>query len=141
MPPDESRNEGTSSLSERPNAGAQTFGSFGAFAKGTRCKSETASRNTRKNGYTPKTPRAWSALKPPSPISSKKTPADAGVSVSAERIISCRSRQPSWYGLRRSSSPGCCCSWPRISCLRCFQNSMLLFFFNLNSFPISALPA
>jgi len=36
-----------------PNAGAKTFASFGAFAKGSRCKSETASRNTRSNGYAP----------------------------------------------------------------------------------------
>ncbi len=40
-----------------PNVGAQTFGSFGAFAKGTRCKSETASRNTQKNGYSPQPPQ------------------------------------------------------------------------------------
>ena len=49
-----------------PNAGAQTFASFGAFAKGSRRKGETASRNTRSNGYTPKTPRTWSAQRPPS---------------------------------------------------------------------------
>ncbi len=55
MPPDESRNEGTPSPSEGPNAGAQTFGYFGAFAKVTRCKSETASGRTRRNGYTRKT--------------------------------------------------------------------------------------
>jgi hypothetical protein len=30
-----------------------TFGSFLAFEKGTRCKSETASRRYRKNGYAP----------------------------------------------------------------------------------------
>ena len=40
-----------------PNVGAQTFGSFGTFAKGTRCKSETASRNTKKNGYSPQPPQ------------------------------------------------------------------------------------
>jgi len=34
-----------------PNAGAKTFGYFGAFAKVTRRKGETASRNTRSNGY------------------------------------------------------------------------------------------
>jgi len=50
MPPDESRNEGTPSQSEVPNAGAQRFGSFWAFAKGTRRKGETASGNTRRNG-------------------------------------------------------------------------------------------
>jgi len=54
MPPDESRNEGTPSFSEAPNAGAQTFGSFGAFAKGTRRKGETASGSTRRNGYSHK---------------------------------------------------------------------------------------
>ena len=52
-------------LASGPNVRAQTFGSFGAFAKGTRCKSETASGNTRSNGYTPKTPRTWSAQRPP----------------------------------------------------------------------------
>ena len=51
MPPDESRNEGTPSQSEVPNAGAQTFGSFGAFAKGTRRKGETLSGRYRSNGY------------------------------------------------------------------------------------------
>ena len=34
-----------------PYAGAKTFGYFGAFAKVTRRKGETASRNTRSNGY------------------------------------------------------------------------------------------
>jgi len=33
-----------------PYAGAKTFASFGAFAKGSRRKGETASRNTRSNG-------------------------------------------------------------------------------------------
>jgi hypothetical protein len=36
-----------------PYAGAKPFGSFLAFEKGTRCKSETASGNTRSNGYAP----------------------------------------------------------------------------------------
>ncbi len=45
MPPDESRSEGTPSHSEAPNAGAKPFGYFGAFAKVTRRKGETASRN------------------------------------------------------------------------------------------------
>jgi len=53
MPPDESRNEGTPSHSEVPNAGAKPFAYFLAFEKVSRCKSGTASRNTRKNGYTP----------------------------------------------------------------------------------------
>ncbi|RIJ12715.1 hypothetical protein DXT77_04405 [Pseudomonas sp. 91RF] len=48
-----------------PNAGAKRFGYFWASAKVTRCKSETASRNTRRNGYSPKTPKAWSAQRPP----------------------------------------------------------------------------
>ncbi len=52
-PPDGHRSEGTLSLSEVPYAGAKPFGSFLAFEKGTRCKSETASGNTRSNGYTP----------------------------------------------------------------------------------------
>ena len=54
MPPDESRNEGTPSLGEVPNAGAQTFGYFGAFAKVTRRKGGTISGRYRSNGYTPK---------------------------------------------------------------------------------------
>ncbi|AWA41331.1 hypothetical protein DBV33_22960 [Pseudomonas fluorescens] len=66
MPPDQSRNEGTPSHSEAPNAGAKPFGYFGAFAKVTRCKSGTASRNTRRNGYSPKPKTAWSAQRPPS---------------------------------------------------------------------------
>ena len=55
MPPDGHRSEGTLSLSEVPYAGAKPFGSFLAFEKGTRCKSETASGITRSNGYAPKT--------------------------------------------------------------------------------------
>jgi len=35
--------------------------------KVTRRKGGTEIRNTRKNGYSPKTPRAWSAQRPPSP--------------------------------------------------------------------------
>ncbi|PMX01463.1 hypothetical protein C1X59_11210 [Pseudomonas sp. FW215-R2] len=65
MPPDESRSEGTPSLSEVPNAGAQRFGYFGAFAKVTRRKGETASGSTRSNGYSQRTPKAWSAQRPP----------------------------------------------------------------------------
>ncbi len=74
MPPDESRNEGTPSPSEGPNAGAQTFGSFGAFAKGTRRKGETASRSTRRNGYERNKTGTWSAQRPPSPNQSRKCP-------------------------------------------------------------------
>jgi hypothetical protein len=51
MPPDEYRSEGTPSLSEGPYVRGETFGSFGAFAKGTRRKGETASRRYRRNGY------------------------------------------------------------------------------------------
>jgi hypothetical protein len=51
MPPDEYRSEGTPSLSEGPYVRGETFGSFGAFAKGTRRKGETASRRYRSNGY------------------------------------------------------------------------------------------
>jgi hypothetical protein len=51
MPPDESWNEGTPSLGEVPNAGAQPFGYFLAFEKVTRCKSGTVIRRTRRNGY------------------------------------------------------------------------------------------
>ncbi len=48
-----------------PNAGAQRFGYFLAFEKVTRCKSGTASGNTQKNGYSQRTPKAWSAQRPP----------------------------------------------------------------------------
>ena len=50
MPPDEYRSEGTPSLSEGPDVRGETFGSFGAFAKGTRRKGETTSRHNPKNG-------------------------------------------------------------------------------------------
>ncbi|WP_218060136.1 hypothetical protein, partial [Pseudomonas bananamidigenes] len=40
-----------------PNAGAQPFGYFLAFEKVTRCKSGTASRHTRSNGYSPNQPK------------------------------------------------------------------------------------
>ncbi|MGF6202244.1 hypothetical protein QF012_004286 [Pseudomonas laurylsulfatiphila] len=53
MPPDECRSEGTPSLSEGPYVRGETFGSFGAFAKGTRRKGETISRRYRRNGYVP----------------------------------------------------------------------------------------
>ncbi len=52
MPPDGHRSEGTLSLSEVPYAGAKPFGlPFRRLEKVTRCKSETASGNTRSNGY------------------------------------------------------------------------------------------
>jgi hypothetical protein len=52
MPPDESRNEGTPSQSEVPNAGAQTFWLLlGRLPKVTRRKGGTISRNTQNNGY------------------------------------------------------------------------------------------
>jgi hypothetical protein len=51
MPPDGHRSEGTRSLSEAPYAGAKPFGSFLAFEKGTRCKSETIISRYRSNGY------------------------------------------------------------------------------------------
>ncbi len=51
MPPDECRSEGTPSIGEGPYVRGETFGSFGAFAKGTRRKGETASRRYRRNGY------------------------------------------------------------------------------------------
>jgi hypothetical protein len=53
MPPDECRSEGTPSLSEGPYVRGETFGYFGAFAKVTRRKGETASRRYRRNGYAP----------------------------------------------------------------------------------------
>jgi hypothetical protein len=67
MPPDECRNEGTPSPSEVPDAGAKTFASFGAFAKGSRRKGETISRHHRSNGYAPSHPKTWSAQRPPRP--------------------------------------------------------------------------
>ena len=48
-----------------PYAGAKRFGYFWASAKVTRRKGETVSGNTRSNRYTPKTPRTWSAQRPP----------------------------------------------------------------------------
>jgi hypothetical protein len=51
MPPDGHRSEGTPSLSEVPYAGAKPFAYFSAFGKVSRCKSETASRRYRRNGY------------------------------------------------------------------------------------------
>ena len=66
MPPDEYRNEGTPSLSEGPDAWGETFGPFGAFAKGTRRKGETISGRYRRNGYVHNPPRTWSAQRPPS---------------------------------------------------------------------------
>jgi len=54
MPPDGHRSEGTLSLSEVPYAGAKPFGlPFRRLEKVTRCKSETASGSTRRNGYSP----------------------------------------------------------------------------------------
>ena len=53
-PPEQCRSEGMPSLGEAPNGGAKPFGSFLAFEKGTRCKSETASRRYRRNGYVPR---------------------------------------------------------------------------------------
>ena len=54
MPPDGHRSEGTLSLSEVPYAGAKPFGlPFRRLEKVTRCKSETASGDTRRNGYAP----------------------------------------------------------------------------------------
>ncbi|PWK39912.1 hypothetical protein C7534_11132 [Pseudomonas sp. OV226] len=55
MSPDGYRSEGTLSFSEVPYAGAKPFGSFLAFEKGIRCKSETIISHHRSNGYTPKT--------------------------------------------------------------------------------------
>ncbi|EUB74367.1 hypothetical protein PMI27_000543 [Pseudomonas sp. GM41(2012)] len=52
-PTEQCRSEGMPSLSEAPNGGAKRFASFWASAKGSRCKSETASRHHRSNGYVP----------------------------------------------------------------------------------------
>jgi hypothetical protein len=58
MPPDGHRSEGTLSLSEVPYAGAKPFGlPFRRLEKVTRCKSETASGSTRRNGYSPNPPK------------------------------------------------------------------------------------
>jgi hypothetical protein len=59
-------------LASGPYAGAKPFGlPFWRLKKVTRCKSETASGNTRSNGYTPKTSRARSAQRPPRPPKNK----------------------------------------------------------------------
>src|SRR6188768_553423 len=51
-----------------PNVRAQTFWLLlGRLPKVTRRKGGTLISNTRSNGYPPKTPRAWSAQRPPSP--------------------------------------------------------------------------
>ena len=58
MPPDESRSEGTPSLSERAERWDKPFFAyfFEAFVKKvSRRKGETVISNTRRNGYTPKT--------------------------------------------------------------------------------------
>ncbi|TPG77858.1 hypothetical protein EAH72_23310 [Pseudomonas caspiana] len=52
-PPEQCLRYGMPSLSEAPNGGVKPFGSFLAFEKGTRCKSETASSRYRRNGYAP----------------------------------------------------------------------------------------
>ena len=50
--PDQSRSEGTPSLSERAERRSKTFWLLlRRLSKVTRCKSETASRSTRRNGY------------------------------------------------------------------------------------------
>ncbi len=64
-PPEQCRSEGMPSLSEAPNGGAKPFGSFSAFGKGTRCKSETASDRDRRNGYVHHQ-KSRSAIRPPS---------------------------------------------------------------------------
>jgi len=64
-PPEQCLRYGMPSLGEAPNGGAKPFGSFSAFGKGTRCKSETASRRYRRNGYVHHQ-RARSAIRPPS---------------------------------------------------------------------------
>src|SRR5476651_2558957 len=52
-PTDSSRSEGMPSLSEAPSGGAKTFWLLlGRLPKVTRCKSGTASRRDRSNGYT-----------------------------------------------------------------------------------------
>ncbi|VVO09294.1 hypothetical protein PS726_03292 [Pseudomonas fluorescens] len=76
MPPDEYRSEGTPSLSEGPYVRGETFGSFGAFAKGTRRKGETISRHYRSNGYVLSQKTVFQSGATPSTImtSAKATP-------------------------------------------------------------------
>ncbi|OMQ30641.1 hypothetical protein BKX96_28045 [Pseudomonas putida] len=50
-PTEQCRSEGTPSPSEGPKWWGKTFGSFGAFAKGTRRKGETLGGRYRRNGY------------------------------------------------------------------------------------------
>jgi hypothetical protein len=50
-PPEQCRSEGMPSLGEAPNGGAEALWLLSRFSKVTRCKSETASRRYRRNGY------------------------------------------------------------------------------------------
>ena len=63
-PPEQCLRYGMPSLGEAPNGGAKPFGSFLAFEKGTRCKSETVISHHRRNGYAPEltSPRRWGTL-------------------------------------------------------------------------------
>jgi hypothetical protein len=54
-PPEQCRSEGMPSHSEAPNGGARALWLLSRFSKVTRCKSETASRRYRRNGYAPRT--------------------------------------------------------------------------------------
>ncbi|AXK56792.1 hypothetical protein DWF74_26790 [Pseudomonas protegens] len=56
-PPEQCRSEGTPSLGEAPDAGAESLWLLWAPSKVTRCKSGTLSGRTRSNGYVPQTPR------------------------------------------------------------------------------------
>ncbi|TKJ74712.1 hypothetical protein PspCFBP13508_01170 [Pseudomonas sp. CFBP13508] len=56
-----------------------------AFEKVTRCKSGTVISHTRRNGYTPKTRRAWSAQRPPRPKKSPTTENQCG----AKKLVGC----------------------------------------------------
>ena len=69
-----------------PNVRAKTFWFLlGRLPKGTRRKGETASRNTQKNGYSPKTPKAWSAQRPPRPKKNPTTENQCG----AKKLVGC----------------------------------------------------
>ena len=62
VPPEQCRSEGTPSLGEAPDAGAESLWLLWAPSKVTRCKSGTVSGRPRSNGYVPKTRRKRKTL-------------------------------------------------------------------------------
>jgi hypothetical protein len=126
MPPDGHRSEGTLSLSEVPYAGAKPFGSFLAFEKGTRCKSETASGSTRSNGYAP-IPKPNPKPNPKPKSKSKSKSKSKPKPKQNQKIAACGSSYTGYQGLpikpqtttqkgvcpmpdRKCDCPGCKCT-------------------------------